>query len=152
MYNFTVISVYADMPVPSGAGISAFTVMTKSVPHTVYLCDRYLMINSLLTSDSTWRHRIWATLVRVMACCLTAPNRYLDRCWLIISDVFTLEYSHRKCWEIYVRKFLIQDNSQISRANELGKWVKWSISRSDLIRRRLLCHHWNFTVVWGQVR
>ena len=45
------------------------------------------MVNSLWPSDVIWRQRTWSTLVQVMACCLTAPNHYLNQCWLIISDV-----------------------------------------------------------------
>ena len=40
-----------------------------------------------LHGDTTWRHRSWSTLVQVMACCLTAPNHYLNQCWPIISWV-----------------------------------------------------------------
>ena len=42
---------------------------------------------SLGPSDAIWRWRSWSTLVKVMACCPTAPNHYLNQCWLIISKV-----------------------------------------------------------------
>ena len=42
------------------------------------------LINSLGPSDAIWHWRSWSTLVQVMACCLTAPSHYLNRCWLII--------------------------------------------------------------------
>ena len=42
---------------------------------------------SLRTSDALWHPRIWWTLVQVMACCLTAPNHYLNQCSPIISEV-----------------------------------------------------------------
>ena len=38
-------------------------------------------------TDAIWRHRSGLTLVHVMACCLTAPSHYLNRCWLISNDV-----------------------------------------------------------------
>ena len=43
--------------------------------------------NSLWPSDAIWRHRSMSTLAQVMACCLTAPNHYLNQCWPIISEV-----------------------------------------------------------------
>ena len=36
-------------------------------------------------SDTIWRQRSGSTFVQVMACYLTAPSHYLNRCWLIIS-------------------------------------------------------------------
>ena len=42
---------------------------------------------SLRPSDVNWRHRSGSTLAHVMACCLTTPSHYLNRCWLIISKV-----------------------------------------------------------------
>ena len=44
-------------------------------------------INSLWPSDTIWQHKSESTLVKVMACCLTAPSHYLNQCWLIISEV-----------------------------------------------------------------
>ena len=44
-------------------------------------------INSLWPSDAIWRQRSGSTLAQVMVCCLTAPNHYLNQCWLIISEV-----------------------------------------------------------------
>ena len=44
-------------------------------------------INSLRPSDAIWRQWFWTTLAQVMACCLTAPNHYLNQCWLIIRGV-----------------------------------------------------------------
>ena len=49
---------------------------------------RYFVIISLRPSDTIWRHRSGSTLAQVMACCLTAPNHYLNQCWLIISKVY----------------------------------------------------------------
>ena len=45
------------------------------------------IINSLWPSDTIWQHRSGSTLAQVMACCLTAPNHYLNQCWRIISEV-----------------------------------------------------------------
>ena len=42
-------------------------------------------LNSLRPSDAIRRHRSGSTLAQVMACCLTAPNHYLNQWWLIIS-------------------------------------------------------------------
>ena len=45
------------------------------------------VLNSFWPSDAIWRQRSRSTLVRVMACCLTAPSHYLNQCWLIISKI-----------------------------------------------------------------
>ena len=39
-------------------------------------------INSLWSSDATWRHGSGSTLAQVMACCLMPPSHYLNQCWL----------------------------------------------------------------------
>ena len=41
----------------------------------------------LWTSETLRWHRSGSILVQVMACCLTAPNHYLNQCWLIICKV-----------------------------------------------------------------
>ena len=46
-----------------------------------------MVFNSLGPSDAIWHWRSWSTLVQVIACCLTAPSRHLNQCWLIISKV-----------------------------------------------------------------
>ena len=40
-------------------------------------------VNSLWPSDAIWHWTYWSTLVRVMACCLTAPSHYPNQRWLI---------------------------------------------------------------------
>ena len=47
----------------------------------------FMQVNSLWPSDAIWRQGSRSTLVQVMACCLTAPSRYLNQCWLIITKV-----------------------------------------------------------------
>ena len=44
-------------------------------------------INSLWPGDAIWWQGTRSTLTQVMACCLTAPNHYLNQCWLIIGEV-----------------------------------------------------------------
>ena len=43
--------------------------------------------NSLWLNDTIWGHKSGSTLAQAMACCLTAPNHYLNQCWLIIRKV-----------------------------------------------------------------
>ena len=45
------------------------------------------LFNPLWSSDAIWWQRPGSTLAQVMACHLTAPNHYLNRCWLIVSKV-----------------------------------------------------------------
>ena len=58
---------------------------------------------SLVRSDTICQHRIWSTLVQVMACYLKAPSLYLNQCWLIISSsvAFTWEQFHSQWCSYY---------------------------------------------------
>ena len=81
--------------------------------------------HSLWPFDAIWRHRTWSTLVKVMACCLTAPSHYLYKCCLIISRalcyLFIWEQFHSKCSRylslIWVWKLLIQDYNHTSQGS-----------------------------------
>ena len=44
-------------------------------------------VNSLWPSAATWWHRYVSTLAQVRACCLTAPNHYLNKCWFIMRAI-----------------------------------------------------------------
>ena len=46
-----------------------------------------MVVNSLWPSHTIWWDRSGSILAQVMACCLTAPSRYLTRYWLIINDI-----------------------------------------------------------------
>ena len=43
--------------------------------------------NTLWPRDPIWQHRTGSTSAQVMACCMTAPRHYLNKCWLIIRKV-----------------------------------------------------------------
>ena len=86
-------------------------------------------MNSLWLSDAIWWHRSGSTLVQVMACCLLAQSHYLNRCWLLISEVL---------WHSPQGKFTVRnlpnillnelENStfKISAISPRGQWVnKW---------------------------
>ena len=45
-------------------------------------------VNSLKPHDTIWWQRSKSTLAQVMACWLTAPSNYLNKCLLIISKVY----------------------------------------------------------------
>ena len=82
--------------------------------------------NSFGPSDAIWRWRSWSTLIQVMAWCLTAPNHYLNQCWLIINKV--LWHSSQ---DIIIRR--LEDTNQWSKAEDYifkitlrslsGQWV-----------------------------
>ena len=61
---------------------------TPTHPPTPYGINKLQWVNSLRPSDSIWRYRSESTLVKVMACYLTAPSHYLNQYWLIISKVW----------------------------------------------------------------
>ena len=93
-------------------------ILVKSLCLTLEWLDNFCF-NSLWPSDDTWHQRSGSTLVRVMACCLTAPSHYLNQCWLIISGV--LGHSHEGKFAemlgmlICDWKLLTQDYSCISK-------------------------------------
>ena len=58
--------------------------------------NEYLVINrddfnTFWPSDAIWRQKSGSKLVHIMACCLTAPNHYLNHWWLIISKVLCIK-------------------------------------------------------------
>ena len=42
--------------------------------------------SSLYLNDAIWRHGSGSTLTLIEACCLRAPNHYLNQCWLTICE------------------------------------------------------------------
>ena len=79
-------------------------------------------LNSLWPSNARWHHRIWSTLVNVMACRLMAPSQsFLNQCWLISSEVW---------WNLFEGNFTgnAQENYKFQitttspMANELTHW------------------------------
>ena len=64
------------------AMVSRFLWVRSLLPYGV---TRPEWTDSFWPSDTIWRQRSVSTLAQVMACCLTAPNHYLNQCWLIIS-------------------------------------------------------------------
>ena len=48
--------------------------------------------DSVWASNTTWRLKVWSTLVQVVACYLTAPNHWLNNYWPVVGyatgDVF----------------------------------------------------------------
>ena len=60
----------------------------------------YQWVNSLWLSQAIWCHRIWSTVVQVMACSLMAPSHDHNLCWLIITEI--LWYSHETISQISI--------------------------------------------------
>ena len=48
---------------------------------------RYVYVNTLWPSDVIRRLDLDQPLAQVMACCLTAPSHYLNKCWLVMTSV-----------------------------------------------------------------
>ena len=113
------------------------------------------LLNSLRPSDAIWRHRSGSTLAHVMACCLTAPSHYLNKCWLMISEVMWHSPDSNFIENIYlslkwVRNLLIWDCSQIK-----GQWVNYVKHQKQLQTTRQgrdvwhagKIYNWNFLIV-----
>ena len=62
-------------------------VIMKSAQKRHSISRRPTVRMALRPSDVIWQQGTRSKLAQVMACCLTAPSRYLDQPWLIISEV-----------------------------------------------------------------
>ena len=74
--------------------IDLWTVITPAIPiHPQSYSFQYKdvvmqkCLKSLWPNDAILQHRSGSTLAQVMAFCLMAPSHYLNKCWLIISEV-----------------------------------------------------------------
>ena len=45
------------------------------------------LLTHLWPNETMWRHRSVSALAQAMACCLMVSSHYLNKCWLIISEV-----------------------------------------------------------------
>ena len=73
-------------------------------------------------SDAIWRRGFESTLAQVIACCLTAPSRYLKHCWLMISEVQ---------WQSPEGNFISQEVPQPSITKiSLGITFNWFLFKS----------------------
>ena len=65
--------------------------------------------NLLWPNDTIGQHKSGSTLAQVMACCLMAPNHYLNQCWVVI-DLVLLDSPdgniHWKYWRYHALKDL----------------------------------------------
>ena len=59
-----------------------------------------------------------ATLARVMACCLTAPNRYLNQCWLYRRGPLTITWEQSHNWYLSLKITSLKFHSNLTGANE----------------------------------
>ena len=78
------------------------------------------VIVNLKTNDAIWWHRSGgATNAQVKACCLMAPIHYLNRCWLITSEV-----QWQSLEENFTRDTTAINLFKISFKSLRGQWAK----------------------------
>ena len=90
--------------------------------HQMFIKTRIMpdYVKSFLSSHAKWRPKPWPTLVRAMACSITASSYYLCKCWIIINELFLHSPNDnfiRNCQYIFPGasfKQLIQDYSRIT--------------------------------------
>ena len=89
------------------------------------------VINSLLPNDSIWHQKYRSTLAEVMTCCLMAPSRYMNQCWLLISEVCGIHLRAITQWVLKLllgmmslKKLLVKLLPHLPGANELIVWNK----------------------------
>ena len=90
----------------------------------------YEELSSLGPSDFIWRHISGPALVRVMACCLTAPSNYLNQCWRIIGKVHWHSSEGNFAWDNLAIKpwnqhenNLLKFHSNLSEANDEYSYI-----------------------------
>ena len=94
--------------------------------------------------DDMWHHRIWSTLVQVMACCLVAPSHCLNQCWLIISEVLwhsAMSFFTGNAQDIFSWKITnLRLQSHLPAANKL----MWAVKKIDVLcnnpRMQTMCN------------
>ena len=114
--------------------------------HCTYL--QFIKNNSLcLTlwpSYTIWWYRSAAKLAHVMMCFLTASSHYPNQCWHIRSLAFTQGQFHRKYARylslIWIWKWLIQDNSQISQGPVNWWFWIWPVLTNSMGPGRVGCN------------
>ena len=125
-------------------------------------------INSFWPGDAIF-HWSGSTLAEVMACCLTAPGHYLNKCWFTIKGVlwhspesnFTRS-AHKLCLKITLLKLLphLPGPSELTLSNILLLQVDSNLNGthsarcSTTTREKIRPHHglvWSSSVcVWGR--
>ena len=63
---------------------------------------KYLIANSLWSSDAIWCYGPESTLGQVIACCLTAISHYLNQCWRKALGSYTIDLK-AITWTLAVR-------------------------------------------------
>ena len=105
--------------------------------------------------DKTQKHR--STLAQVMACCLTAPSHYQNKCWLIINHQITISQNIPQQAQPSIAQIILKVNypklhSNLQETSELTHWGqvthicvnKQSISGSD----SGLSTGWRQAIIW----
>ena len=87
--------------------------------------DPINFFNPLGSVDTIWNHKMWSTLIQVMAWCLMAPRHYLNQWWHTVYNIhgnFT--------WSWWYDKFSVTKICFIFKITVTpltDKWVKWTI-------------------------
>ena len=74
---------------PAGRKMFPFddVIIYQIVNQVTYDVHVRFVLNSLWPNDAVWWHRFGSTWAHVMVCGLMTPSRYLNQCWLIITEV-----------------------------------------------------------------
>ena len=86
------------------------------------MVENSLTLNSLWPSDALLWQGYQSTLTQVMACCLTAPRRYLNQCWLRSCDIHLKAFS-QKITQPSITKISLKIISKASLKSLRGQWV-----------------------------
>ena len=140
-------SILAPDCVRPSTDIMLWTCLFLRISLTITLCcvsiyvDQVTGIIFLWASDTIWWHRSGSTLAQVMACCLTVPSHYLNKCWLIIKCALWHSglslglqglYSTTNCAYNILGRFTIIPQNQIARVDSFTNLTKRWVFRFRL--------------------
>ena len=101
-------------------------------------------------SHTLWQHITGSILAQVKACCLAAPNHYLNQYWLIISKVqfmynlgtILVNGSHLIFYYIYLITVLLVSIYQCPKINM--STYKGLLGHDDIIKSKHFPRYWHF--------
>ena len=70
-------------------------IMLKTSGYDHHYLSHWALV-TMIWCYKLWNHKMWSTLVQVMASCWMQLSHYSNRCWFVVSDVL---------WHIYTPRF-----------------------------------------------
>ena len=86
-----------------------------------------IFTHSLWRGVTIWCHITWSTLVQTMTWCLLAPSYYLNRCWLLSTEVFKILHLGLQAYLPGAKEWTHCDLHDFIRMSGLGQVWYWHL-------------------------